>query len=138
MDFMVFYPEGSQLHIEFIGTKYIACQPQTPQEMSEFMARLRPVIAQLDEYVIKHGLSEIIELNLKDVPMSKLNSDTAVSMIQLISAIRPDGSPELNLLKKIKITNSNPIFKMMYKAIKGRLPPSVVSILEIVPNSKFF
>lgn len=133
-DLLVFYPQGKHLYIEFMGAKYIERQPKTPLEAHEFSMSIKPTIHQLDAYVEKNGLKEIIELNLKGVPISKLNSETAVHLLKLMMEIRPDKG----LLEKIRITNSNPIFNMVYKTVKGRLPDRVSSIVEFADNDKFF
>jgi hypothetical protein len=133
-DLLVFYPQGKHLYIEFLGAKYIERQPKTALEAREFGLAIKPIIQQLDAYVEKHGLKEIIELNLKGVPISKLNSDTALHLLNVVSDLRP----EKGLLEKIKITNSNPIFSMIYKGVKGRLPVRVSSIVEFSDNNKFF
>jgi hypothetical protein len=134
MDLLIFYPQGRHLYIEFLGSKYIENQPKTPEEAAAFSERIRPVVQQLDDYVEKHGLKEIIELNLKGVPISKLNSDTALHLINLMSDIRPDK----NILEKIRIVNANPIFTMVYKGVRGQLPPRLRDIIEIENDSKFF
>ena len=133
-DLLVFYPNGRLLNIEFLGAKYIDRQPKTPEETIRFMCEIRPIIQQLDDYVLKHGLKEVIELNLKGVPISKLNSDKALHLIELMSKIRP----AKNILEKIRITNANPIFNMVYKGIKGRLPNQLGDIIEVESSSKFF
>jgi hypothetical protein len=134
MDLLVFYPQGRHLYIEFIGSKYIERQPKTPEEAAAFSQSIKPIVAQLDEYVEKHDLKEIIELNLKDVPISKLNADTALHLLNLMTDIRPDKA----LLEKIRIINSNPVFNMIYKTVRGRLPGRIRDIVEIEDNSKFF
>jgi hypothetical protein len=133
-DLLVFYPQGRHLYIEFLGAKYIERQPKTVLEAHTFSMAIKPVIQQLDDYVEKHGLKEIIELNLKGVPISKLNSDTAIHLLKLMIEIRP----EKGLLEKIKITNSNPLFSMVYKSVKTRLPTRISSIVEFADNDKFF
>jgi hypothetical protein len=133
-DLLVFYPKGRHLYIEFLGAKYIERQPKTPEETANFAIEVRPIIQQLDDYVLKHGLKEIIELNLKGVPISKLNSETALHLMHLMMEIRPDKG----ILEKIKITNTNPVFTMIYRGIKGRLPKRVSDIVEIASDSKFF
>ena len=133
-ELLVFYPNGKYLNIEFLGAKYIQRQPKTPEDTIQFMSEIRPVIQQLDDYVIQHNLKEVIELNLKGVPISKLNSDTALHLIELMSKIRP----AKNILEKIRITNTNPIFNMVYKGIKGRLPNQLGDIIEVESSSKFF
>ena len=133
-DLLLFYPNGKYLNIEFLGAKYIQRQPKTPAETAQFMSEIRPVIQQLDDYVIQHNLKEIIELNLKGVPISKLNSDTALHLLELLTQIRPDK----NIVEKIRITNTNPIFNMVYKSIRGRLPGRMSEIIELENNSKFF
>ena len=133
-DLLVFYPQGKHLCIEFLGAKYIERQPKTPQEALDFMNEIKPIVQQLDDYVIQHNLKEVIELNLKGVPISKLNSDTAVHLMELMVKIRPDKG----ILEKIRITNTNPVFNMAYKAVKSRLPTRVSSIVEFESNSKFF
>lgn len=133
-DLLVFYPHGRHLYIEFLGAKYIERQPKTTLEAQEFTMAIKPVVQQLDDYVEKHGLKEIIELNLKGVPISKLNSDTAIHLLKLMIEIRPDKG----LLEKIRITNSNPLFSMVYKSVKTRLPVRISSIVEFVDNDKFF
>ena len=133
-DLLVFYPQGKYLCIEFLGAKYIERQPKTPQEAIDFMNEIKPIVQQLDDYVIQHNLKEVIELNLKGVPISKLNSDTAVHLMELMVKIRP----EKGILEKIRITNTNPVFNMAYKAVKSRLPTRVSSIVEFESNSKFF
>jgi len=133
-DLLVFYPQGKHLCIEFLGAKYIERQPKTPQEALNFMNEIKPIVQQLDEYVIQHNLKEVIELNLKGVPISKLNSDTAIHLMELMVKIRPDKG----ILEKIRITNTNPVFNMAYKAVKSRLPGRVSSIVEFESNSKFF
>lgn len=133
-DLLVFYPQGNHLCIEFLGSKYIERQPKTPLETKEFMANIKPVVQQLDDYVLKHNLKEVIELNLKGVPISKLNSESAVHLLQLMIEIRPDKG----ILEKIRITNSNPIFNMIYKSVKSRLPARISSIVEFAENDRFF
>lgn len=133
-DLLVFYPQGKHLYIEFLGSRYIERQPKTPEEASEFTNEIKPVIAQLDAYVEKHGLKEIMELNLKDVPISKLNSETALHLLNLVADIRP----EKGLLEKIRITNTNPVFNMIYRTVRSKLPERVKSLVEIESNSKFF
>lgn len=133
-DLLVFYPQGKYLNIEFLCSKYIERQPKTPEETVQFMNEIKPIIQQLDDYVLRHNLKEIIELNLKGVPISKLNSESALHLLELMTQIRPDKC----ILEKIKITNSNPIFTMIYKSIKGRLPGRMAGIIEVESNSKFF
>ena len=133
-DLLVFYPQGSHLYIELLGQKYIESQPKNAIEAAEFASKLKPIIAQLDQYVEKHGLKEIVELNLKGVPISKLNSETAINLMKTICDIRPDK----NILQKIKITNSNPMFNMVYKNVKNRLPERVRDIIEFENSSVFF
>jgi hypothetical protein len=133
-DLLIFYPDGRHLYIEFLGAKYIERQPKTIQETQAFSESLRPVIEQLDAYVEKHGLKEIVELNLKGVPISKLNSEVASHLLKLMVDIRPDK----NLLEKIRVTNSNPVFNMIYKGVKGSLPEIITSRVEIVADEKFF
>ena len=134
MDLLVFYPQGSHLYIEFLGAKYIERQPKTLEETAAFMKEVAPVIQQLDEYVEKHGLKEIIELNLKSVPISKLNSEMAVHLMKLMVELRPDKG----LLEKIRVTNSNPVFNMIYKGIRTSLPDRITSLVEIEADTKFF
>jgi hypothetical protein len=133
-DLLVFYPQGKHLYIEFLGAKYIERQPKTPDEVARFAELMRPVVAQLDAYVEKHGLKEIMELNLKGVPISKLNSDTAVHLLNLVSDLRPDKG----LLEKIRITNTNPVFNMIYRGIRAKLPVRVRDLVEVESSSKFF
>ena len=133
-DLLVFYPQGKHLYIEFLGARYIERQPKTPDEVARFAIEIKPVIDQLDAYVEKHGLKEIMELNLKDVPSSKLNSEMALHLLNIVNDIRPDKG----LLEKIRITNTNPVFNMIYKGIRTRLPERVKSLLEVESNSKFF
>jgi len=133
-DLLVFYPQGKHLYIEFLGGKYIENQPKDAIEAANFSLKIKPVIEQLDAYVEKHGLKEIVELNLKGVPISKLNSDTAIHLMNLVTEIRPDKG----LLEKIKITNSNPIFNMVYRGVKSRLPDRIKNIIEFENDGKFF
>lgn len=131
---LVFYPQGKHLHIEFLGGKYIENQPKNPVEVAEFAHKIKPVIEQLDAYVEKHGLKEIMELNLSGVPIGKLNAEMALHLMNLICEIRPDKG----ILEKIKITHVNPMFTMIYKSIRSRLPDRVKDIIEVESNSKFF
>lgn len=131
---LVFYPQGRHLHIEFLGGRYIENQPKTVDETRVFMDSISPVINQLDAYVEKHGLKEIIELNLRGVPITKLNAETAIHLLKLMVELRP----AKNVIEKIRITNSNPIFNMIYKSVKTRLPTSITDLVEIEANSKFF
>jgi hypothetical protein len=133
-DLLVFYPQGGHLYIEFLGGKYIEVQPKTQDETAHLLEHLRPIVSQLDEFVEKHQLKEIMELNLKGVPISKLNSDTATHLINLLTDIRPDKG----LLEKIYITNSNPVFNMIYRASKTRLPVNIQTLIEFKDDSKFF
>jgi hypothetical protein len=132
-DLLRFYPDGKFLYIEFLADKYIEQQPSNDIETQMLLERVRPIIFQLDEFVETRGLREIIEINLKNVPISKLNSKMALDMIELCMNIRPDK----NLVEKIVITNSNPVFGMIYKGVHGSLNPWVRSMLHIQTNSKF-
>jgi hypothetical protein len=133
-DLLTFYPQGKHLYIEFMGARYIDRQPKTPMEAQEFTQNMRPIVEQLDAYVLKHKLREVIELNLRGVPISKLNSETAIHLLKLMSEIRPDKG----ILEKIRITNSNPLFSIVYKNVKTKLPERITSIVEFVDDAKFF
>lgn len=128
-----FYPDEKYLYIEFLANKYLEVQPSNDMESKMLIERIRPVITQLDDFVESRGLKEMIEVNLKDVPISKLNSDMAMDMINMCLSIRP----EKHLIEQITITNSNPIFGMVYKTIQGRLDPSIRRVLRVEANSKF-
>jgi hypothetical protein len=128
-----FYPQGKSLYIEFLASKYLEVQPTNDFESKMLLERIKPVISQLDEFVESRGLREVIEVNLKDVPISKLNSDIALDMINLCQSIRP----EKNLIDRIVITNSNPLFGMIYKAVQGRVDPSIRRVLSIESSDKF-
>jgi len=132
-DLLKFYPDGKFLYIEFLADKYIEQQPSNDLETKMLLERIRPIIFQLDEFVEKRGLKEVIEINLKNVPISKLNSKMALDMIDLCMNIRPDK----HLVEKIVVTNSNPVFGMIYKGVQGNLNPWVRQILKIESNSKF-
>ena len=133
-DLLVFYPQGRHLIIEFLGSRYLERQPKTPEELANFMCEIAPLIKQLDEYVEANNLREIVELNLKGVPISKLDSEMAVHLLKLMVEIRPDKG----LLEKIRITNSNPVFSMIYKGVRGNLPGKISELVEMEADSKFF
>jgi len=128
-----FYPDEKYLYIEFLANKYIEVQPSNDLESRMLLERIRPVISQLDDFVESRGLKEMIEVNLKDVPISKINSDMAMEMINMCLSIRP----EKHLIERITITNSNPVFSMIYKTVQGRLDPSIRRVLCVEANSKF-
>lgn len=132
-ELLKFYPQGKHLYIEFLANKYIEVQPSNDMESKMLLERIRPVITQLDEFVESRGLTEVIEVNLKDVPISKINSDMAMEMINMCLSIRP----EKHLIDKIVITNSNPLFGMIYKTVQGRLDPTIRRVLSVESNSKF-
>ena len=133
-DLLVFYPQGKYLYIEFLATKYLERQPKTPAQKELFILSVKPIIDQLDEYVAKHNLKEIIELNLKGVSLSNFDAQVALDLINMCMQIRPDRG----LIEKITITNTNPVFNMIYKTAKGKLPREVSSLVEIAADSKFF
>lgn len=132
-ELLKFYPQGKHLYIEFLANKYIEVQPSNDFEQKMLLERIRPVVQQLDEFVESRGLKEVIEVNLKDVPISKINSEIAVEMINLCHSLRP----EKNLIEQIIITNSNPIFGIIYKTVRGRLAPAIQRVLRVEGNSHF-
>jgi hypothetical protein len=132
-ELLKFYPQGNHLYIEFLANKYIDVQPSNDTESKMLLERIRPIVTQLDDFVESRGLKEVIEVNLKDVPISKINSDMAMEMINLCLSIRP----EKHLIEKIVITNSNPVFGMIYKTVQGRLDPGIRRVLSVESNSKF-
>ena len=128
-----FYPDEKYLYIEFLANKYLEVQPSNDFESKMLLERIRPVISQLDDFVESRGIREMIEVNLKDVPISKLNSKMAIEMLDMCMSMRP----EKNLIDRITITNSNPVFGMIYKTVQGKLDPSIRKVLRIEANSKF-
>ena len=128
-----FYPQGKHLYIEFLGDKYIEVQPKNKIESEELLSKIKPIVIQLDAFVENRKLKEIIEVNLKGVPISKLNSKMACEMLDLCMNIRP----EKNLIEKIVITNANPIFNMIYKSVQTCLDPKIKRLVVIEANSKF-
>jgi hypothetical protein len=132
-ELLKFYPQGKHLYIEFLANKYIEIQPSNDTETQMLLERIKPIITQLDDFVESRGLKEVIEVNLKDVPISKINSDMAMEMIHLCLSIRP----EKHLIEKIVITNSNPVFGMIYRTVQNKLDERVRRVLSIESNSKF-
>lgn len=126
-ELLKFYPEGDLLYIEFLCDKYIQNQPKSPEETKALFDRLTPIIQRIDEYVDQNNLKEVIELNLKNVPISKLNPATACELVNMCTRLREDKKA----ITKITITNSNPLFTIIYETAKGMLPPHVVRILSI-------
>jgi hypothetical protein len=126
-DLFVFYPRDAHLIVEFLGARYIERQPKTPEETVIFLDSLKPVVKQLDDYVEKHGLREILELNLKGVPIRNLDSETAVNLITVMTSLRADKGH----LAAIHITNSSPLFSLLYRGVKSRLPQDLTRLITV-------
>ena len=124
-----FYPEGDTLFVEVLGNEYLKNQPSTPSEAEVFAQGLRPIVAQVEDYIRTNKLREVMILNLKGVGLAALNPQTTTQLVNLLYTIRSDDEV---LLDRIEIQNSNPIFEMFYKQVKKNLPPGLVSMIQFV------
>ena len=85
-----FYPEGDTLFVEVLGNEYLKNQPSTPSEAEVFAQGLRPIVAQVEDYIRTNKLREVMILNLKGVGLAALNPQTTTQLVNLLYTIRSD------------------------------------------------
>jgi len=124
-----FYPEGNTLFVEILGNEYLKNQPSTPDEAETFARGLKPIVAQVEDYIRTNKLREVMILNLKGVGITSLNAQTTAQLVNLLYTIRSDDEV---LLDRVEIHNSNPLFEMFFKQVKKNLPPDLVSLIQFV------
>jgi len=124
-----FYPEGDTLFVEILGNEYLKNQPDTPEEAETFARGLKPIVAQVEDYIRKNKLREVMILNLKGVGITSLNAQTTAQLVNLLYTIRSDDEV---LLDRVEIHNSNPLFEMFFKQVKKNLPQGLVSLIQFV------
>jgi len=122
-----FYPEGQFLFIEVLGNEYLKRQPTNPEDAQKFAEGLKPIVAQVEDLMREKKMREVMVLNLKGVGLSSLNPQTTTQLVNLLYTLRSDDE---SFLDRIEISNSNPLFEMLYGQVKRNLPAKLVSLIK--------
>lgn len=129
MDFLVLYPKGRNMFIEFVPDKYIGWQPNTEAEIRSKLDEISPVITELRHYCKSRGLTQIIVIDCdKAVQFDRLNYVLLCKMVTLITRDLPD--PD-DILRRIEVRHCNPVIASIYNSSKVLLPRIVTDIFHV-------
>ncbi len=129
MDFLIFYPKGKNLFIEFLPDKYIKWQPCTENEIAEKIKEVVPLIQELRGYCQLHNTSQIFIIDCdKALEFDRLNYVLACKMVSILNEEYPD--PE-NTLKRIEVRHCHPAITAIFNSSKVLLPKKISDIFHL-------
>jgi hypothetical protein len=129
MDFLLFYPKGRNLFIEFIPDKYIGWQPRTESEISEKIKEVLPLIKELRDYCAVHNTSQILIIDCdKALDFDRLNYVLMCKMISVLNDTYPDPN---DTLKRIEVKHCHPAITTIFNSSKVLLPKKVADIFHL-------
>lgn len=129
MDFLVFYPKGKNLFIEFIPDKYIGWQPVTEKDISEKVSEVGDIITELKDYCKANKVDQVIVIDCdKAIQFDSINYVLACKLVNGIQARFPDHE---NILKRIEIRHCHPAIRSIVNTCKPLLPKRVSSIFQV-------
>lgn len=129
MDFLIFYPKGRNLFIEFIPDKYLEWQPRTENEIHEKIKQLVPLIKELRDYCYVHTISQVFIIDCdKALEFDRLNYVLACKMISILNDEYPDPN---DTLKRIEVKHCHPAITAIFNSSKVLLPRKVADIFHL-------
>lgn len=121
---------AKMITIEMNMQVLLETQPETYAEADEFCTdTLLPVIDQLRDTCNTHGYSQICIVDLKDVNVLLLSPSILTRLLWNIWDHTKD-NPE-NLIQSFNVTNSNAVFRGIYRASKKILPTYLTNLITI-------
>jgi hypothetical protein len=129
MEFLIFYPKGRNLFIEFIPDKYIEWQPRTENEITEKLKEVIPLINELREYCRLHNTSQVFIIDCdKAIEFDRINYVLMCKMVSIINEDYPDPN---NTLKRIEVRHCHPSITAIFNSSKVLLPKVVADIFQL-------
>lgn len=129
MDFLIFYPKGRNLFIEFIPDKYVLWQPRTESEIHEKIEELVPLIKELRSYCDLHNTSQIFIIDCdKALEFDRINYVLACKMVSELNEKHPDPN---DILKRIEVRHCHPAITAIFNSSKVLLPKKVADIFRL-------
>lgn len=128
-DFLVFYPKGKNLFIEFVPDKYLDWQPVIETDIPSKVSEVGKIITELKEYCKTNGISQVIVIDCdKAVQFDRINYVLACKLVTAIHERFPDHE---GILKRIEVRHCHPAIKTIVNSCKPLVPKRVSSIFQV-------
>lgn len=128
-DFLVFYPKGKNLFIEFVPDKYLDWQPVIETDIPNKVSEVGKVITELKEYCETNKINQVIVIDCdKAVQFDRINYVLACKLVTAIQERFPDTK---GILTRIEIRHCHPAIKTIINSCKALIPKRVSSIFQV-------
>jgi len=115
------------LYVEILVGKLIEIQPDTVEETDALCRDLYPILDQIQELCLTHGLRQVCTSNLEG---TKVTNIKPLTMMRIIWNVY-EHTKNCILLSKCELKGGGEFFNTLVSAVRGFLPPFMRGMIVI-------
>jgi hypothetical protein len=120
------------LYIDILVGKLIELQPDTTEAADTLCQDLYPVLDQLTQVCLDHGLHQVCSADLSDVRVRDIKP---LIMMRIIWNVY-EHTKKCILLQNCRVSGGGEFFNTLVKAVRGLLPPFMRNMITLLPGQK--
>ena len=132
VDWLRFQPDQDAkiLYVDILVGRLIELQPNTTEATDEFCQELYPVLDQIQNMCIQHGLKQVCSADLSDV---KIKNIKPITMMRIIWNVY-EHTKNCILLQNCQVSGGGAFFNALVGAVRGFLPPFMRNLITLIPD----
>jgi hypothetical protein len=132
VDWLRFQPDQDAkiLYVDILVGRLIELQPSTTEATDEFCQELYPVLDQIQNMCIHHGLKQVCSADLSGV---KVKNIKPITMMRIIWNVY-EHTKNCILLQNCQVSGGGAFFNTLVGAVRGFLPPFMRNLITLIPD----
>jgi len=118
------------LYVDILVGKLIELQPSTTEETDALCQDLYPILDQIQELCLTHGLKQVCSADLHGVKIRNIKPMTMMRMIWNVY----EYTKNCILLQGCEVSGGGQFFNTLVGAVRGFLPPFMRNMITLLPD----
>ena len=122
--------DAKVLHIDILVGKFIEIQPDTKEDADAMCRELYPVLDQLTQLCLDHGLKQVCSADFSDIRVRRIKP---LIMMRIIWNIY-EHTKNCILLENCRAIGGGEFLNTLVGAVRGLLPPFMRNMITLLPS----
>jgi len=122
--------DAKVLYVDILVGRLIELQPDTTEETDAMCHDLYPILDQIQDLCLTHGLRQVCTAKLEGVGVRNIKPLTRLRIIWNVY----EHTKNCILLSKCELTGGGQFFNTLVGAVRGFLPPFLRGMITLIPH----
>jgi len=132
VDWLRFQPDQDAkiLYVDILVGRLIELQPSTTEATDEFCQELYPVLDQIQNLCIQHGLKQVCSADMSGIHVKNIKPMIIMRIIWNVY----EHTKNCILLQNCQLSGGSAFFNTLVEAVRGLLPPFMRNLITLIPG----